>query len=70
MTKKCIYCNSEIHDESVIDFCERCGVGVWGEKMFKAIKKNMEDARENDDLCKTNTSINAVAEISREMKGQ
>ncbi len=51
MTKKCIYCKSEIADESVIDFCERCGVGVWGEKMFRAIVQNMEDARERGDLC-------------------
>jgi hypothetical protein len=31
---------------SVIDFCSRCGVGVWGEKMFQAILKNMEQARD------------------------
>jgi hypothetical protein len=52
--KKCIYCNSEIPHESVIDFCRKCGVGVWGEKMFDAILKNMEEARENGDLCRTN----------------
>lgn len=46
MTKKCIYCKKEISDESVIDFCERCGVGVWGQKMFNTIVKNMEAARE------------------------
>ena len=51
MAKKCIYCGSEIPDSSVIDFCNRCGIGVWGEKMFKAIVKNMEDAREKGDLC-------------------
>ena len=51
MTKKCIYCNSEIAQESVIDFCERCGKGVWGEKMFNAILQNMEDARDRGDLC-------------------
>ena len=56
MTKKCIYCKSEISDESVIDFCERCGKGVWGEKMFNAIVQNMEDARDRGDLF-SNTSL-------------
>ncbi|PIN90911.1 hypothetical protein COU60_01045 [Candidatus Pacearchaeota archaeon CG10_big_fil_rev_8_21_14_0_10_34_76] len=48
--KKCIYCSSEISLESVVDVCERCGHGVWGEKMFSAIKQNMENARDNGDL--------------------
>lgn len=51
MSKKCIYCNAEIIEDSVIDFCEKCGVGVWGRKMFDTIIKNMEDARERGDLC-------------------
>ena len=55
MTKKCIYCKTEIPSESVIDFCKRCGVGVWGEKMFNTILKNMEDASEKGDLVSTNT---------------
>ena len=54
MTKKCIYCGVEISDESVVDFCRRCGVGVWGEKMFDAIIQNMEHARKNGDLCDSN----------------
>ncbi len=54
MTKKCVYCNAEICDESVIDFCEKCGKGVWGEKMFNTIVKNMETARANGDLCHDN----------------
>lgn len=51
MAKKCIYCRADISDESVIDFCERCGKGVWGEKLFNTIVKNMEEARANGDLC-------------------
>ncbi|MEK6757524.1 MAG: hypothetical protein AABX88_00195 [Nanoarchaeota archaeon] len=55
--KKCIYCSGEISHDSVIDFCERCGVRVWGEKMFKAILQNMESARDNGDLCTTNLPV-------------
>jgi hypothetical protein len=51
MSKKCIYCGAEISDTCVIDFCEKCGVGVFGKKMFDTIVKNMEEARENGDLC-------------------
>jgi uncharacterized UBP type Zn finger protein len=50
MSKKCIYCKSEISEDSVIDFCKRCGVGVWGEKMFQAIVDSMEKSRESGDL--------------------
>jgi len=51
MTKKCIYCGCEIPKESVIDFCEKCGKSVWGEKMFNAIVKNMNNAKDKGDLC-------------------
>ncbi|MEK6828955.1 MAG: hypothetical protein AABY15_02430 [Nanoarchaeota archaeon] len=50
MPKKCIYCSKEVADESVIDFCAKCGIGVWGEKMFNAIVKNMEDAQERGNI--------------------
>ena len=54
--KKCIYCGEGISDECVIDFCEKCGKSVWGEKMFNTIVKNMECARDNDDLCNARIS--------------
>ncbi len=54
MAKKCIYCKEEIPDESVVDFCHRCGKRVWGEKMFNAIIQNMEEARKKGDLVSTN----------------
>ncbi len=50
MTKRCLYCKTELDDDSVIDFCSNCGIDVWGEKMFNAIVKNMENARDNGDL--------------------
>jgi len=48
--RKCIYCGEEISHDSVIDFCERCGKGVFGEKMLKAIIENMSKAREKGNL--------------------
>jgi uncharacterized UBP type Zn finger protein len=51
MTKKCIYCSAGISEDSVIDFCDNCGTRVWGDKMFKAIKENMENARNEGNLC-------------------
>ncbi len=50
MRKNCIYCKNLIEEESVIDFCRRCGISVWGEKMFNAIVKNMEKARDSGNL--------------------
>ena len=50
MAKKCIYCGVDVSSESVIDFCERCGKGVWGEKMFNAIVENMQEADQRGDL--------------------
>ncbi len=65
MTKKCIYCKSAISEDSVIDFCKRCGVGVWGEKMFKAIVDNMESARESGDLHQGSVTQSAMSAPSR-----
>lgn len=49
--KKCIYCkNLSVPETSVVDFCERCGKKVWGEKMFNAILQNMSEAGKRGDL--------------------
>ena len=45
MVKKCIYCKCDVAEESVIDFCERCGKGVFGDKMFNAIIQNIHHVR-------------------------
>ena len=50
MGKHCIYCKGEIPANAVLDVCERCGIGVWGQKMYEAIKKNMEDANDSGNL--------------------
>jgi len=58
MSKKCVYCKSEIHDDRTLDVCNKCGVSVWGGKMFNAILKNMEEANDKGDLCNSNISLN------------
>lgn len=50
MVKKCLYCKTELSGESLIDFCDGCGIKVWGEKMLAAIKQNMVDASLRGDL--------------------
>lgn len=59
--KKCIYCGREIDNSCVIDFCEKCGVKVWGKKMFDTIVQNMENARENHDLCHARTDLSSFS---------
>lgn len=68
MTKKCLYCKTELSDDSVIDFCARCGVGVWGEKMFKTILQNMENARDKGDLVSTNLPEKSQDKKTKEKK--
>jgi len=53
MVKKCLYCSTEVAEDSVLDVCTRCGEGVYGKKMFDTIIENMEKARDNGDLCHT-----------------
>ncbi len=50
MVNKCIYCKVGLEESSVVDVCRRCGIGVWGEKMFNAIVNNMQNAKEAGDL--------------------
>ena len=50
MVKKCIYCKTEIDESSIIDFCERCGRGAFGDQMFKTIVANMQQAEKRGDL--------------------
>ena len=54
MTEKCIYCEAEITDDRPLTVCNRCGIRVWGEKMFNAILTNMKNAEETGTLCNCN----------------
>ena len=51
MTTKCVYCKqSNVPDERPLTVCDVCGKSVWGEKMFRAIISNMEQAEGRGDL--------------------
>jgi hypothetical protein len=50
MTKRCIYCSCEISKDIPIDICQRCGVGVWGLKMFNAIISNVKNEKEKGNM--------------------
>ncbi len=68
MSKHCIYCKSDIDANSVVDVCRRCGIGVWGEKMFQAIIDSMEGARASGDLFQgsiTDNQSNSFAKATK-----
>ncbi len=50
MVKKCVYCSAPLGAEEVVDVCEKCGIGVWGQKMFQTIKDNCRSAEEAGSL--------------------
>ncbi len=66
--RKCIYCGKEVHEDSVIDFCEKCGKRVWGDRMFNAIVENMERARDNGDLYRMDSVANPPKNLKPEKR--
>jgi hypothetical protein len=65
MVKRCIYCKNEIAETSVLDVCERCGIGVWGAKMFAAIVQSMEKSRDAGDLFQGSVSEHSLNPTGR-----
>lgn len=59
--KKCLYCGREVAEDAVMDFCDACGIRIWGPKMLATIKKNYGEAKENDDLTHMDTSATLKA---------
>lgn len=55
---KCVYCKCQIDDDRAVDVCDKCGKGVWGEKMFKTIISNMGEAKTKGDLHQGLININ------------
>ena len=59
MVIKCSFCKEEIAEKSAFEVCQKCGIKIWGEKMFKAIQSNMEKAKEVGDLYQGSVTNNA-----------
>jgi len=50
MAKQCIYCSCEIESHTPVDVCRKCGIGVWGNKMFNAIISGMNDEKKKGNM--------------------
>jgi hypothetical protein len=48
-----------------MEICDRCGVNVWGAKMFSAIRQATDEARDNNDLCRTNMNPEEVPNVGK-----
>ncbi|VVB80577.1 Uncharacterised protein [uncultured archaeon] len=55
--KCCVYCKGEVPSNRAMDVCDRCGRGVWGEKMFKTIIENTDT-----EMSKGNLELGRVGE--------
>lgn len=55
--KRCVYCKGDVPEDRAMDVCDRCGRGVWGEKMFKTILENT-----NSEKAKGNMELGRVSE--------
>lgn len=50
MPKKCVYCKGDVVSDRAMDVCDRCGVRVWGQKMFQAIIENTNREKEKGNM--------------------
>jgi hypothetical protein len=47
---KCVYCKGDVSDSRTMQICDKCGVKVWGPKMFKAILEGTETEKEKGNM--------------------
>jgi uncharacterized UBP type Zn finger protein len=54
--KCCVYCKGNVPEDRAMDVCDRCGRGVWGDKMFQHILQGT-----NDQMAKGNLELGRVS---------
>ena len=69
MVDKCLYCKCELGDDRAFSVCDCCGEKIWGKNMFRAIKENMDTAKDNGDLCHANNTCQLTKEDQFKDKG-
>jgi hypothetical protein len=64
---KCLYCQTDVSNESPVGVCKRCGVKVWGDKMFNAILDGMNKEKEkgNMELGRVGESPGSIQEMHK-----
>lgn len=65
MSDKCVYCKCNIEDGRAVSVCDSCGRGVWGDKMFRAIKDSMNTAKVKGDLFQGSVNEDAQKGVNR-----
>lgn len=50
MATKCSFCKVDLPGEPAFEVCKNCGLKIWGEKMYEAIRNNMEGAKQKGNL--------------------
>jgi hypothetical protein len=68
---KCVYCRCDVPSERTMQICDRCGIRVWGDKMFKAILQSTDCEREKGNMelgcVSENKGVGSIQELHKKI---